>query len=291
MMNVSYIKAAGVAMVCALAMMGCEREEKSNKAPELNAPPTVTPLEMGCDNASSKNALVKALSSDVHNQISTLVGAYADAETLELERRTQQRLAGIGIDLQNVREADGLCHAELHVTLPMSDVSYANRQFSRDGGKLLADRAADLGIKLHNDNFIIAPISYRVVGGDVQLDGGFAALGLIAQVSTGAAYGMANDEQRINLAGRPAPTVRPLQPVEVPRPVPVARTDNTNDTQDPLAREYQNQQAQDTQAQTAPETKNSVSAGSSESVAPVQSTAPVTDNSTQVTIVETDETY
>ena len=284
------LKTLTVAMACTLVLVGCNRKEKEGEV-ELNTPPTVTPVAMNCDDASVKNNLVRTLSGELDKQVVALAASYPDAGVLELDRRARQRVAAFGVDLQQVKEAEGHCTAQLQVTLPMTDVSYANREFARANKPMLAEQAAALGITLNNnDTLVTAPISYRVVDGVVSLEGSPAVLEFLAQLATGSAYALAHDEQRVNLAGRPVPTVRPLPPTEIVRPTPIPRTDTqastaTPDSQDPLAREYQEREA------TNSGNNNANTSGSAGTASVPENSAPVTDRSVEITIVETDDTY
>ncbi len=282
-------KTVALFAACTLVLAACDRKnQQQSNEPELNTPPTVVPVALNCDDASIKNNLVRTLSAELDKSVVALSSNYADAAALELERRARQRVAGFGVDLQRVSEDNGQCVAELHITLPMTDVNYANREFARANKPSLAEQAAALGVTINNDNYIVAPVSYRVTDGAVSLASTPAVLELLAQLATGSAYALANDEQRVNLAGRPVPTVRPLPPAEIVRPTPVPREETTaptTDSQDPLVREFQERTATNT------DSANTGGGTSSNSAAATQNTAPVTDKSVEITIVETDDTY
>lgn len=229
-------KTLGVAMLCALAVAGCERENKS-KAEEQ---PTVTPItttSLSCDDASIKNALVQELTGVVEKQIAGQIGDFANSEALDLETKVKARLPEIAVDLQNVREEAGVCKTDLVITMPMSDVGYANRHFRAQGEPSVGEQAESLGIKF-NDNSFSADVSYRIENGDIKLESVPEMLGVVAGATSAATYAIAKSGADNKTATRPAnnsSNARPVAPAPaaVVRPRPAKPADTTHNPKPP----------------------------------------------------------
>lgn len=246
-------KSVGITLLCALTLAGCNNKDKEETKTET-APPVTQISKLSCDDASIKNGLLKELTSVVEGHIVGSLDDFDDAKALDLEKHIKDRLPEIGVDLQNVRTENGLCLTDLHITLPKADLGYANRYFKAQDEPSIGEQAEEAGVEF-TENTFIAPISYRVDGGDVKLDGQPAVLSLVATASGAAAYTVAknarggndtpkastsnnsNGTAKNNVAPAPAVKPRPPKPAETtnkpvsqaPKATDRPRTNSDND--------------------------------------------------------------
>lgn len=276
--------------VCTLVMVGCQRKEAPQEETVVEEAPPTNMLLPNCDDASVKNALVRELSKNVENDIALYITDYSDASDLELDRRISQRLPEIGIDLQNVSSEAEACQTELHVTLPANDIAYANQQFARTGQPNLTARISDTDVKLDN-NRLIAPIHYRINNDTVVLVDKPDILSLVAQISTASTYAIAKSERSVVIS-QPTVRTRPITPPKPPKPTQAPTP--TQDSQDPLVQEYAKQNGIHIEStNTQPPNPTHEPKANSEDNQPTQkeAPAPISDTKSEITIVETDETY
>lgn len=303
------LKTLGVAMFCTLAVIGCKKEDKT----QAEEKPTVTPISnLSCDDASIKNALVQELTGVVEKQISGKLGDFDDHEDMDLESKVKARLPEIAVDLQNVRQEADVCKTELVITMPMSDVGYANRHFKAQDEPSVGEQAEKAGIKF-NDNSFTSTISYSIEGGNVKLDGTPDILNLVAGATSVATYAMiksgndkattrpstANNNNR-PVAPPPAPVVkvRP-KPADTthnpPPPKPVSNKPKTdNNTASTQKTETAKTNTNNNQKLDVPKTENTTTEKPKSEARPEPKALPkepVKDTTSEITIVETDETY
>lgn len=309
-------KILGLGLACTLAVVGCGKKDKETKEqPTAAETPVATEVVPNCDDASVKNALVRALAGQIDGHINTAMADYPNAESLDLVRRTQQRLSTLSIDLQNAKAEGEVCHIDVIVHLPTVDITYADRYFASVNAPRLSERAAELGVSLDDGGRLTVPVSYKITDGVVDLTEPAPALSIISDAISASAYVMAKGEGRVNTAPRPAVTVRPLQPAEIVRPQPVPRPDvaptpapaaqpaepsisiSRPESQDPLAAQYAEQNPSEVAspaATPAPEATPAPAATPVPAATPAPATRPSTpapQGDDEITIVETDETY
>lgn len=307
-------KILGLGLACTLAVVGCGKKDKETKEqPAAAETPVVTEVTPNCDDASVKNALVRALAGQIDGHINTAMANYPDAESLDLIRRTQQRLSTLSIDLQNAKVEGEVCHIDVIVHLPTVDITYADRYFASVNAPRLSERASELGVNLDDGGRLSIPVSYKVTDGVVDLTEPVPALSIISDAISASAYVMAKGGGRVNTAHRPTVTVHPLQPTEIVRPQPVPRPDaapaptaqtaepsisiSRPESQDPLAAQYAEQNSSEATSPAttpAPEAAPAPAATPAPTATPAPAARPSTrapQGDDEITIVETDETY
>lgn len=206
-------KILSLLLISALAVVACKKQEQ----PKEEQVKTTETTPINCDDASVKNSLIKALTSQLGNDVNSVMANYADADTLELSRRTLQRLSEINLDLQDTKLDNTTCQATLVIGIPEVDISYAKKHYSDNNLTPLENRLNSDTLKLANGK-ISTVISYTVNNNVATLNSTVPALKTISDIMSASAYQMAQDENRVNIAARPAITVRPLEPVRVERP-------------------------------------------------------------------------
>lgn len=327
-------KLIAVSLACALGIIGCDNKKESKEAPQAPKEETVatgvvenTPK---CDDASVKNGLVRALATQINDQINGAVSNFDDIDSAELARRTQQRLSDLGIDLQNAQADGNTCHIDVLVNLPINDTSYANRHFAKTDSPSIAMRASELNITLDSNNRLTIPVSYQLIDGVVTLNqSATPALSMIADVMSASAYVMAKGGGKIDTSARPTISVRPLTPATITPANPQPTQNSANNaagnrtstsssntaTNSDNASTSTNTTARETPAQDAPERdsrdplvqefreQNAGNDDSSRDSTPKPKAEPKSEapkaepkaaaptGNDEITIVETDETY
>lgn len=279
-------KLLSLTFLSALALIGCDKKEQ----PKPSEPETVSEaVAPNCDDASVKNSLIKALSTQIGNDVNQAMTNYPNASELDLSRRTLQRLSELTLDLQNVKAEGDSCRADMVITLPVVDATYAERHYANNNLPALANQLSQAGLSFNN-GYISAPLSYVVAGSTASLKDGMQGLSAIANIMSASAYSMAQDENHINTAARAPIKVRPLEPTPIARPEPLPAPELAEpqeqqpESQDPLVRQFEASQ----------NTNNEAATPRAEAPQPTKTTkteyAPV-DGEGEITIVETDETY
>lgn len=322
-MNRLAIKSLGVGVLCALTVVGCTDPKDKEKAKQGETPEVTQISNLSCDDASIKNGLLQTLTNKVESHIADGLDDFKGAKDLDLETLVKKRLPDIAVDLQNVRNENGVCLTDLHITLPMADVGYANRHFKKQGEPSVGERADAAGITF-NDNAFVSAISYRIDGGEVKLDNSPEVLALVADASSAAAYAIAKDGQD---KPKPAPKVssgdsRQAAPAPTatvkPRPKPTENNaapakPKASSEQKPRAEreerdtprvENRNETRNDTRNENRPEPKSEPKTEAK--AEPKERSEPkaapkaepksepkesVKDTSSEITITETDDTY
>lgn len=303
-------KTLSLGLLCSLAIIGCNKKDKQAETAPETAPEAVVVVDANpnCDDASIKNSLIQELSKQMAGDVETIVADYSNAAEIDLVRRTQQRLGDLGVDLQNVRAEGDTCHADIIVTLPVVDVNYADRYFKAQGLPSIAELAAEKSLTFA-DNRLSSAISYQITNGNVAINKP-DILSLIAQTISASAYNMAQDENTVNTAARPAIKVRPLAPSEIARPNATPRPDvaatpttttsessssstTTPESQDPLVAEFaEKQKAEQAELATAPTaTPTDKAPAKAEPKDSAPTTGKPVEGDSEITIIESDETY
>lgn len=281
-------KLLALSLACTLAIVGCNKKEQETQTPSVEAEKPVVAADTApnCDDASIKNSLIKALAVQISGQVETAIARSPSTDGVDLERLISQRLNELSIDLQNANVEGDVCHIDVIVNLTANDVKFANQYFASTEEPSLAERAKDSKISLDKNNRLIIPVSYQVIDGQAVIaETSSETLSIIADTVSASAHAMANSKGTISTNARPALEVEPLEPVEIPKPVKVEppKTDNT-----------QTQPKAEPKPETAPK-KPSEPAQEPRPVAEPKpepkEPAPVTTNSNEISIVETDETY
>ena len=218
------------AMLCGgLLLVGCGKKDKN---PEPSSP-EVKPLVVQCDEASTKNRLMRDIQMNLDSRAIMTAKAYEDSESVGLERRLGQRLTELSLDLQQVGLVDGesdLCQADVQVNFTSDDIRYASEQADKTGGKDAAELLATHSMALSEHNRIVIPLRYRVTDTSVTIERVPAVFDAVASILTMSAYGAATDKSTLNLNGREVPVIEPVEPVvTMTRP----RTENIEEKSEP----------------------------------------------------------
>lgn len=265
----SNLKLLTFSLACVLAITACDKKERETKTPTQEETVSVVEMVPNCDDASIKNGLVQALASQINGHLDVAVASYNNADSLDLVRKTQQRLSELSLDLENARNEGDVCQINAIINLSANDIKYANRHFEKSGLPSLDEQIANLKATLDNGRLII-PVSYQLVDGKVSLSQAAPALNVVTELMTASAYMMATGAGRVTIT-RPSVTVAPLPPTEITRPDVNPQPDTTeiNPAQD-------NTTAEPTPTPTP--------------ATPSQE-PPIPTGDGEITIVETDETY
>lgn len=303
------VKTLSIVALCGLATVGCNNQDKKEEKSEEVAP-AVTPISnLSCDDASIKNALVQELTGVVEKQIVEQLDDL-DADKADLEAKAKSRLPEIAVDLQNVRNENGVCLTDLHITMPATDVGYANRHYKSTNEPSVGEQAESLGIKF-NDNHFVSTISYGVDGGNVKLEGTPDILQVVAGATSVAAYMMTKDSvatpaARPNTSANNATNARPAAPAPAPvvRPRPPKPADTTHNPAPPKPKTTNNENASRSETSATPKAEpksetpktetpkaESPRAETPKATPKAEPKEAVKDTTSEITIVETDDTY
>lgn len=280
-------KMLALSLACTLAIVGCNKKEKEEQTPSIEAEkPVVVDVAPNCDDASIKNSLIKALAIQISGQVETAIARSPSADGVDLKRLISQRLNDLSIDLQNANVEGNVCHIDVIVNLTTNDVKFANQYFASTEEPSLAERAKDSKISLDKNNRLIIPVSYQVIDGQAVIaEASSEVLGIIADTVSASAHALANSKSAISTNARPALEVEPLEPVEVPKPVKIEPSKTDNAQPQPKA-EPKPEATSKKPSESAPEPRP-VAEPKPEPKEP----APIATNGNEISIVETDETY
>lgn len=261
-------------LVSLLALAACQKKPEPQEEPVVEQ--TNLPAPIVCDDASTKNALIKALSVELTAAVNRSAQAYADGETLEIGRRAMQRLSELQLDLQEVQAQGDTCRTKVVVSLPVVDATHAERYY-RSLGSSLQEHLSAKAVGLM-DNALDFVVDYTPQKNSVQLEQGHGALAALADTMTASAYGLAKSE-RVKVAVQPAITVQTLEPTII---VPATDLSSLEQTE-----QSQSEPHQDTASETVHEhTDNHADVHADNHAMP-----PTAFGDDQITIVETNETY
>lgn len=192
-----------------LVLTACQKKSEPQEEPVVEQ--TNQPAPIVCDDASTKNALIKALSVELTAAVNRAAQTYPDGDTLEIGRHAMQRLSELQLDLQEVQAQGETCSAKIVVSLPVVDVTHAERHYRSLGMSLQEHlNASKVGFA---DNTLDFLVHYVPQKSSVQLESGHEALAMLADTMTASAYGMAKSE-RVKVV-RPVITVQPLEPIAI----------------------------------------------------------------------------
>ncbi len=202
-----FVAAPVVVMSLLLAACGEKPAEKSELVVQEEL--QVIPIEQACDDASIKNSLVAEVRAKIDMALIEALNDNADAKKLDLARLAQSNLSMLSVDLQNVQSDQDACQAQLLLSLSQDELAAAEKYFKkRDVSMetLLDDAGAE-----YVDGYVMGDILYSKAGDKVVLDD-HLMLPLFAKLTAAAAHTMASDKKVVNINGRSAVTVTPLEP-------------------------------------------------------------------------------
>ncbi len=202
-----FVAAPVVVMSLLLAACGEKPAEKSELVVQEEL--QVIPIEQACDDASIKNSLVAEVRAKIDMALIEALNDNADAKKLDLARLAQSNLSMLSVDLQNVQSDQDACQAQLLLSLSQDELAAAEKYFKkRDVSMetLLDDASAE-----YVDGYVVGDILYSKAGDKVVLDD-HLMLPLFAKLTAAAAHTMASDKKVVNINGRSAVTVTPLEP-------------------------------------------------------------------------------
>lgn len=312
-------------------MVGCTK--KDNVEPQAAAdievaiPEVMERPPITCDDVGLKNRVVSLVRNELYQSAVRTLG---ENTTSELNQQLKARLSNIEIDLQNLSEADGECHAQLHIVLPDQEIRAANKTFASAGLPNLEDQAVENDISLMGGSRLVGNFKFQTDGEALSLDENAPILALASGTMATASRSLnkqtkADAKRETATIGKesndivPAPNVqiRPVQLPSIPQ-VGEASTEKgdkakeVKDTTKDAVKEVKDKEAKDTKpksvkADTA-ETQKPKSESKTESkVEPKPKSEPEPQPSTKdepkdktpnekpseqgITIVETDDTY
>lgn len=249
-----------------LVLTACQKKSEPQEEPVVEQ--TNQPAPIVCDDASTKNALIKALSVELTAAVNRAAQTYPDGDTLEIGRHAMQRLSELQLDLQEVQAQGETCSAKIVVSLPVVDVTHAERHYRSLGMSLQEHlNASKVGFA---DNTLDFLVHYVPQKNSVQLEQGHGALAALADTMTASAYGLAKSE-RVKVAVQPTITVQTLEPTII---VPATDLSSLEQTE-----QSQSEPHQDAASEAVHEHTDN------------HATPPTAFGDDQITIVETNETY
>lgn len=213
-------------MALALAGCGKqEKTEETAKPKEDVAQPVVTerpPVQ--CDDATIKNSVVSLVQNEL---LSASVSALGNAKNLSvLEQHLKSRLAQTQVEVQNVRYENGDCQGELHIVLNPQDATTADQAFAKAKLPSLDERAVSSGVSLLGGHRLASKFAYVVQGGTVSIaptDAPNPAIALASKALSEATFATVRQNQatarRDSGSSYQAPAITP-PPVVHPAPVP-----------------------------------------------------------------------
>lgn len=211
-----------VALMITVSLMLAACGEKPAEKSELVVQEElqVIPIEQACDDASIKNSLVAEVRSKIDMALIEVLNDNADAKKLDLARLAQSHLSMLNIDLQKVQSQDGACQAQLLLSLPQDEMTAAEKYFKKRDVSLetlLDDADAE-----YVDGYVVGDITYNKTGDKVVIEDS-PMLALFAKLTAAATHTIATDKKVVDIGGRAAVVVTPLEPIAV-QPVVKNRT-------------------------------------------------------------------
>ena len=244
-------KAAGIGIVCSLALVGCDRSETEDTAQgaELTTPEspvveeTVAPA-VSCDDPMVQDRLKSALKNTLNQQAQMLTNSYANETGVSLDSGVAtNKTNGVMVDVQNAAvlqavNATGMttCQASVSMTMSSEDLYQASQVQASNNQPSLQARLAQNNIRINNNMLVDDAFTYVVgtQGGQVRtrIAGQPALLSVVADVIASSVFKTAVDEQRAQLAAErraaaqnnasnqtaPSNQPRKITPVEPIRP-------------------------------------------------------------------------
>ena len=221
-------------------MVGCTK--KDNVEPQAAAdievaiPEVMERPPITCDDVGLKNRVVSLVRNELYQSAVRTLG---ENTTSELNQQLKARLSNIEIDLQNLSEADGECHARLHIVLPDQEIRAANKTFASAGLPNLEDQAVENDISLMGGSRLVGNFKFQTDGEALSIDEGTPILALASGTMATASRSLnkqtkANAKRESANIGKessdivPAPNVQ-IRPVQLPS-IPQSSTPNTEST-------------------------------------------------------------
>lgn len=328
MKNITYF--VGISML-ALTLVGCGKKEKPEEqktvAQEEVAKPVVAerPPVM-CDDAVLKNRVVELVSDELLKSSLNALGNVSNMA--RVEQQLKARLSETLVDVQNITYQNGECQGEIHVVLPVQDVAIANKAFASARVASLEERAIDARVSLIGGNRLVAPFVYQVDGEAVAINTSNPVIAVaakamaqstIAQVSQNRKTARQDNSGAVAYANSnritPPPTITPRSvPRQEVQEQPVRRTPSPESAvlrpEDVPSREREQELPAPEQAQSPeprPESKAEPKAEPKTEAKPEPKAEPkaeakpepkatpktpvVQDKGSEITVVESDETY
>ncbi len=201
----------GVGLLCSLAMIGCNRSEKTDQD-EIDKvvivkEDSVAPV-IACDNPLVQDKLKAALKNILNQQAQSLSASYANAAEVSMNANSvTSKVNGILIDVQNAAllqeaNANGMttCQASISMTLASEDLYQASQLQSANNQPSLQTRLAQNNIRINNNMLVDDAFSYVVgtQGGQVQarIIGQPTLVTLVSEVVAGSAVSALVSERR-----------------------------------------------------------------------------------------------
>lgn len=239
-------KAAGIGIVCSLALAGCDRSEKEDTTEaaevteqEATVDENAVAAAVNCDDPMVQDRLKNTLKNTLNQQAQTLAANYANDAEVSLDNGViTSKTNGVVIDVQNaaiIQEANDngmtTCQASVSMTLPSEDLYQANQIQAANNLPSLQSRLAQNNIRINNNMLVDDAFTYVVgtQGGQVRtrIAGQPALITVVADVMASSVFKSAVDDQRAqqrattqNNDTQSAPSRKPREttPVEPTRP-------------------------------------------------------------------------
>lgn len=313
------------AVAVALALVGCgnkddnKPKEKTPTAQEqMNATKDLVVTErpaVVCDDAGLKNRVVAKVQDEL---MSASLAALGD-KGKGLEQQLKARLSATTIEVQDIRQDRNECQASLHIVLSPQDVSYADRAFKAARLASLDEQAVERNVSLLGGNRLVSDFIYQADGDAVAISSANPAIALAGRGLAQAVVAMNKENRSTARQSAPAqPKIVPapnvaIVPPPTPRPVPSTsgsssssgNTQRTTPTPESAILQSDDVPRQEREAQSmpsdsapnpqpTPKAEPKPKAESVPKVEPKPKAEPkptVNDTSSQITVVESDDTY
>lgn len=167
-----------------VALSGCNQKSE----PPTNGQVATEASLADCDSASIKNSLVRVLSVQTSQDVNEQIVHYRDANKINLPELVQQRLSELNLDFQNISADGDTCQAEMVITLPVNDITAADRYYTSIDAPLSSELASKQSLNLDEYHRIISPIRYTANSGEATLLDHPNALTVVANIMTASAY-------------------------------------------------------------------------------------------------------
>lgn len=310
-------------------MVGCSKkdspEPQAEAEIEVAKPEVVERPVVVCDDISIKNRVVSLVQDELYHSSVRLLG---DGASTELAQQLKARLSALEIDLQNLSEEGGECHAQLHIVLPSEEIAFANKTFSAAGVVSLEDQAVEKDVSLMGGSRLVGNFTFQADGEALSIDAKAPAIALASETMATAVRSMnkqnkANAKRETAQIGKTAPDIIPapnvqirpvelpsvpqttvpspesaiLRPEDVPSGVPqkLEKSDKSAKTEDKVEKKTEKSETKsepklESNADKAQkvESKEESKVDKSQAKSEPNNEKPA---STEITIVETDETY
>ncbi|MDN6275643.1 hypothetical protein [Psychrobacter sp.] len=249
-------KAAGIGMICGLALAGCDRSETEDTTQEAElteqdseSSENAAATAVSCDDPMVQDRLKTTLKNTLSQNAQTLAADYANEAEINIASGTvADKARGIVIDIQNaavLQEANSngmtTCQASVSMTLPSEDLYQSSQVQSANNQPSLQSRLAENNIRSNNNMLVDDAFTYVVgtQGGQVRtrIAGQPALINVVSDVMAGSAFQAAMNEasaereaERRAAQNEPAPTREPrtVEPIEPIQPIEPATPPSSN---------------------------------------------------------------